>query len=195
MRRTGRNLGRELLTSTRMLLALTLLTGVTYPLIVWALGQTLFHERANGSLVVVDGHLRGSRLVGQAFDDARWFWGRPSATSPACNGALSGGSNLGPTNPALAVVVRARVAMLLSARHPATSIPVDLVTASGSGLDPHISPAAARFQVDRVAAARGLDPGRVRALVEEHVEPPSLGFLGEARVNVLELNLLLEALR
>lgn len=186
---------REFSTSLRMLLALTLLTGVAYPLAVWVLAQTCFHDRANGSFVVVDGNVRGSRLVGQAFDDERWFWGRPSATSPACNGALSSGSNLGPTNPALAEAVRGRIAALEAAPHPERPIPVDLVTASGSGLDPHVSPAAARYQVERVAASRKLDALRVRALVEEHVEWPSLGFLGEARVNVLELNLALEALR
>lgn len=186
---------RELVLSVRMLLVMTLLTGVAYPFLVWAVGNALFSERARGSLVAVDGTVRGSRLVGQAFDDDRWFWGRPSATSPACNGAASGGSNLGPTNPALADVVRARVARLEAAPHPARAIPVDLVTASGSGLDPHVSPAAARYQVERVASARGLAADRVRTLVEAFVEPPLLGVFGEARVNVLELNLALAALR
>ncbi|MBK7874910.1 MAG: potassium-transporting ATPase subunit KdpC [Planctomycetes bacterium] len=186
---------RDLVVSVRMLLVMTLLTGVAYPLVVWAAGNALFPERARGSVVVVDGTVRGSRLVGQAFDGERWFWGRPSATSPACNAAASGGSNLGPTNPALAAIVRARIERLEAAPHPSRAIPVDLVTASGSGLDPHVSPAAARYQVERVAAARGLALDRVRALVEAHVEPPTLGLLGEARVNVLELNLALDALR
>ncbi len=186
---------RELKTSVRMLAVLTVLTGVVYPLVVWAIGQSLFHERASGNLVVVDGKLRGSRLVGQAFDDPRYFWGRPSATSPACNGALSSGSNLGPTNPAAADAVKARIATLEASAVIARPIPVDLVTASGSGLDPHISPAAARYQIERVAQARHLDPARVHALVEARVEPPTFGCLGEARVNVLGLNLALDALR
>lgn len=188
-------MGRDLKTSIRMLAVMTLLLGALYPLAVWGIAQAFFRDQARGSLVLVDGKVRGSRLVGQAFDDARWFWGRPSATSPACNGAGSGGSNLGPTNAALADAVRARIATLEAAPHLATAIPVDLVTASASGLDPHVSPAAARYQVERVAAARGLAAARVRALVEVHVEPPTLGFLGEARVNVLELNLALDALR
>jgi K+-transporting ATPase ATPase C chain len=188
-------MGREIATAVRMVLALTLVTGIVYPLVVWALGQGLFHDRANGSLIVVDGRVRGSRVVGQPFDDPRWFWSRPSATGPAYNASLSSGSNYGPINPAHVEAVQARIAALQAAPHPDAPIPVDLVTASGSGLDPHISPAAARWQVERVAAARGLDAARVRALVEEHVEDPTFGILGGARVNVLELNLALDAVR
>lgn len=186
---------RELKNSFLMLLVLTVVTGVLYPLFVWAVGRVAFRDQATGSFVVVDGKVRGSRLVGQAFDDPKWFWGRPSATSPACNGGASSGSNLGPTNPALADLVKARVATIRATPGGAGPIPIDLVTASGSGLDPHVSPAAAWFQVPRVAAARGLAPERVKALVDEHVEPPTFGFLGGARVNVLELNLALERLR
>lgn len=185
---------RELFTALRVFAALSVLTGVLYPLVVWAASQALFREQANGSLVEVDGKLRGSRLVGQAFDDARYFWSRPSATGPAYNAALSSGSNLGPLHPALADTVKARVGALLAAPHPDAPIPVDLVTASASGLDPHLSPAGARWQIERVAAARALDVARLRALVEEHIELPTLGILGEARVNVLELNLALDAL-
>lgn len=181
-----------------VLLALfTLLTGLVYPLAVTASAQLLFPRQANGSLVEANGRVVGSSLVGQAFDDARYFWGRPSATTPVpYNAAASSGSNLGPTNPALATAVRERVAALRAA-HPdqaSTPIPVDLATASGSGLDPHVSPAAALFQVHRVARARALTDERVRRLVLEHVEGRSLGFLGEPRVNVLRLNLALDAL-
>lgn len=181
-----------------VLLALfTLLTGLVYPLAVTASAQLLFPRQANGSLVEANGRVVGSSLVGQAFDDARYFWGRPSATTPVpYNAAASSGSNLGPTNPALATAVRERVAALRAA-HPdqaSTPVPVDLATASGSGLDPHVSPAAALFQVHRVARARALTDERVRRLVLEHVEGRSLGFLGEPRVNVLRLNLALDAL-
>jgi K+-transporting ATPase ATPase C chain len=185
---------REMWTALRVLLVLTLMTGVVYPLVVTAVAQAVFPEQANGSLVLRGDAIVGSRLLGQPFDDPGWFWGRPSATSPACNASASGGSNLGPTNPALATAVAARVARLRALPGGERPIPVDLVTSSGSGLDPHVSPAAARFQVPRVAAARGLDAARVAALVEQHIEPRQLGCLGEARVNVLELNLALERL-
>lgn len=175
---------KQLSTAARMLLALSVLTGVLYPLLVTALAQLCFPAQANGSLIVENGVVRGSRLIGQSFEDPGFFWGRPSATTPAYNASASGGSNLGPTNPALAE----RIAKSLAILGGSAAVPVDLVTASGSGLDPHISPAAARFQVARVAAARGLPVERVRALVEEHVEGRTLGFLGEAHVNVLELN-------
>lgn len=179
-----------------LLLLLTLLTGGAYPLLVTAVARTVWPSEASGSLVARDGRLVGSALVGQAWQGERWFWGRPSATVPACNGAGSGGSNLGPTAPALRAAVEARLAALRAA-HPgqAGPVPVDLVAASGSGLDPHVSPAAARWQVARVARARGLDPARVRALVEQHVEGRTWGLLGEPRVNVLRLNLALDALR
>lgn len=175
----------------------TVLTGIAYPLAVTAAAQRLFGERANGSMVEVNGQVVGSSLVGQPFDDARYFWGRPSATVPVpYNGAASTGSNLGPSNPALHEAVAARV-LALRAAHPEradASIPVDLVTASGSGLDPDISPAAARYQAARVATARGLNEAQVVALVDEHTLGRALGVLGEPRVNVLRLNLALDEL-
>jgi len=185
---------RELKRSVVALAALSVLTGLIYPLALTGLARLLFPERAAGSLVRVDGVVRGSELVGQDWRGARWFHGRPSATSPAPYAALpSSGSNLGPTNPALARAFGERAAAL-RAQGFTGPLPVDLLTSSASGLDPHVSPAAARGQAERVARARGLDPARVRALVEEHVEGRVLGFLGEPRVNVLALNLALEAL-
>ena len=186
---------RELRTALFVLLALTLLTGVLYPLVVTGLAQTLFHEQANGSLIREGDVVRGSHLIGQPFDDAKYFWSRPSATSPVpYNAASSSGSNLGPTNPDLAKALKERVDKLRATPGGDAPIPADLVTSSGSGLDPHISPAAARFQVARVAAARQLAPEAVRKLVEEHVEGRTFRVLGEARVNVLELNLALDSL-
>ncbi len=186
---------RELVRSFLALLALSALTGVVYPLAITLLAQLVFPGRAHGSLVVVDGVVRGSELVGQEWRGERWFHGRPSATAPAPYVPLpSSGSNLGPTNPALARAFGERAAALRAAGITGP-IPVDLLTSSASGLDPHVSPAAARAQIERVARARGLAPARVRALLEEHLEGRALGLLGEPRVNVLALNLALEAER
>jgi len=172
----------------------TVLTGVVYPAFVTAIAQVAFPRQANGSLVLQDGKTVGSALIGQPFDDPRFFWGRPSATGPfAYNAGASTGSNLSPTNPDLVKAVQGRVEGLRAADPGnAAPVPVDLVTASGSGLDPHISPAAALYQVARVARARNLDPKVVRQAVEAHVEERLLGLLGEPRVNVLLLNLDLE---
>jgi K+-transporting ATPase ATPase C chain len=180
-----------------MLLLLTALTGVIYPVVVTGIAQLVFPRQANGSLVVKDGKPVGSELIGQPFDDPKYFWGRPSATSPfPYNAAASSGSNLGPTNPDLLKAVGDRVDTLKKADPDNQApVPVDLVTASGSGLDPDITPAAALYQVHRVAKARGLTEAAVRQLVEQHTEGRQLGFLGEPRVNVLRLNLALDAQR
>jgi len=177
--------------------ALSVVTGIAYPLVVTGIAQTIFPERANGSLKVVDGKERGSRLIGQPFSAPGYFWSRPSATSPAPYDASgSTGSNLGPTNPALVTAVQDRVATLRQADPTLTEpIPVDLVTTSGSGLDPDISVAAALVQVNRVAAARGVPAERLRQLVQALSQGRTLGFLGEPRVNVLLLNLALDRLR
>ena len=181
--------------SLLMLLVMTVITGVLYPLAVTGVAHVAFPHQADGSLIVHDGHVIGSRLIGQPFDDPRYFWGRPSATSPQpYNGASSSGSNLGPTNPALADAVRQRIAALHAADPGNTQpVPVDLVTASASGLDPEISPAAAQYQLARVARARHLDVARVRQLVAAHTQGRWLGLFGEPRVNVLALNLALDA--
>lgn len=175
--------------------ALTLLTGVVYPLVVTGVAKVAFPAQASGSLVMHNGKPVGSHLLGQPFSRLDHFWGRPSATTPQpYNGAASGGSNQSPTNPALAEAVNARVAALRAADPGNTGpVPVDLVTASGSGLDPHISPAAADYQVARVAQARGMSVDDVRRLVAAHTEQRTLGVLGEPRVNVLALNLALDA--
>jgi potassium-transporting ATPase KdpC subunit len=179
-----------------LLLLFTLLTGVAYPLAVTGIAQLAFPKRASGSLIAGGRGVRGSELIGQPFADAKYFWGRPSATSPAYNAAASSGSNLGPSNPALVEAVKARVAALRAADPENTAlVPVDLVTASGSGLDPHISPAGAAYQVHRVARARGLADERVQKLVAARVEGRDLGVLGEPRVNVLLLNLALDGIR
>ena len=176
---------------------LTVVTGLAYPYAMNGLAQATFPAEAAGSLIVRDGKLVGSSLVGQNFTDPGHFWGRPSATGPQpYNGAASGGSNQGPLNPALADAVKARIEALRVADPDNTApVPVDLVTASGSGLDPHLSPAAAEYQIARVARARGLDPEDVRALVAQHRSEPQFGLFGDARVNVLTLNLALDALR
>lgn len=184
------------------LLAFTVITGFAYPLVVTGIAQAAFPRQANGSIIEKDGRAIGSSLVGQPFDDPKYFWGRLSATADssgkplAYNGAASAGSNLGPTNPALVDEVKGRIDALHAADPGNTEpIPIDLVTSSGSGLDPDISPASAEYQVRRVARARGLDEDSVRQLVRAHTEDRQLGFLGEPRVNVLELNLALDARR
>lgn len=173
----------------------TLLTGVMYPAVVTALAQALFPHQANGSLIVIDGNPVGSELIGQPFDAPGYFWGRLSATAPfAYNAAASSGSNLGPTNPALEDAVCGRVEALQAADpQNLAPIPVDLVTASGSGLDPHISIAAARYQITRVARARGALDAEIAALVQQFTQGRQLGLLGEPTVNVLALNLALDA--
>ena len=183
-------------------LALSLLTGLAYPLLTTGLAKVLFPHQASGSLVYRDGQMLGSEWIGQSFTAPRDFWGRPSATVDAnskplpYNAANSGGSNLAPSNPDLHSAIQARIATLKAADPDAQGpVPVDLVTASGSGLDPHISPAAAAYQVRRVAKARGLDEAKVRDLVVAQIEGPALGVIGESRVNVLKLNLALDQLR
>lgn len=188
---------RELRPALMVFLLLTVVMGLVYPLLTTGAAQLLFAHQANGSLL--PDHA-GSALIGQPFNDPGYFWSRPSATAPVpYNAAASSGSNLGPINPALLNGVQARIDALATANAAAgvasaAQPPVDLVTASASGLDPHISPAAAEYQVARVAAVRGLDAAAVRTLVVEHTQGRQLGFLGEARVNVLELNLALDAL-
>lgn len=179
---------RQLVASLRMLLVLTLLLGVGYPALVWGVGQVALRDRADGSLVSRDGVVVGSSLLGQQFTDPRWFQGRPSVSGYA--GGVSGGSNLAATSPDQVGAVRDRQAAW--ARVGEGSAPADALTASASGLDPHISPANALAQVTRVAAENGLDETEVRRLVDAHTRGRSLGFLGEPRVNVLELNLALE---
>ena len=180
------------------IVVLTILTGVIYPLVVWGIAQLVFPHQANGSLIKENDTVVGSSLIGQSFDgDPKYFWGRLSATSPApYDGSASGGSNLGPTNPALIDNVKKR----LDALHDADPdnhepVPVDLVTASGSGLDPHISPAAAEYQVPRIARLRGKSEDELRKLIAEHTEQRTFGLLGEPRVNVLELNRGLDKLK
>jgi len=184
----------QLKPAVMMLMWLSLITGIAYPLVVTGIAQLIFPAQANGSLVVRGGKPVGSSLIGQPFDSPKYFWGRLSATAPhAYNAGASSGSNLGPLNPNLHAATRARIYALREADPGNTvPVPVDLATASGSGLDPHISPAAALYQVPRVAKARGADPGEVRRLVEQHIEGRQLGILGEPRVNVLLLNLALD---
>jgi K+-transporting ATPase ATPase C chain len=180
-----------------LFLLLTVLTGFLYPLVVTGVAQLLFPALAAGSIVTRDGHAVGSRLIGQSFSDPKYFWGRPSATTPQpYNGTASTGSNLGPLNPALLDAIKPRVAALRDADPGnGAAVPIDLVTASGSGLDPEISLAAADYQAARVARARGIAPERVQALIAQHTGGRLLGILGEPRVNVLELNLALDALK
>ena len=180
--------------SVSLLLIMTLLTGVLYPLLCTGLAQVLFPSRAEGSLIIRHGQVLGSRLIGQSFTNPAYFWGRPSATSPGpYNADASSGSNLGPTNPALRRAVKQRIATLHAADPGnAAPIPVDLVTASGSGLDPDISPAAAEYQLPRVAESRHMAPATVQRMIMASTRGRTFGVLGERRVNVLELNLRLD---
>lgn len=189
-------MARELRPALTMLLILSVITGLIYPLSVTGLAQLFLPVQANGSLIVRDGKVIGSRLIGQYFDQPQYFWSRPSATASfPYNAAASGGSNLGPTNPVLFEAVKARVSALRAADPGNESpIPIDLVTASASGLDPHISPAAALYQVQRVARFRGLEEHTVRSLVAQYTEGRQFGLLGERRVNVLQLNWALDAM-
>lgn len=187
---------RQLRPAISLFLLLSLLTGIAYPLLVTGLAQVLFPAQAGGSLLRQGDRVLGSALIGQPFNDPGYFWGRPSATaSTPYNPLASGGSNLGPRNPALAEAARARIQALRQADPDQTGpVPLDLITASGSGLDPHISPAAAEYQVQRVARARGRSPEAIRALVARHTEGRQFGFLGEPRVHVLDLNRALDRL-
>jgi K+-transporting ATPase ATPase C chain len=203
----GLNLGRQLLLGLGIVLFLTMLTGLVYPLVVTGIAQVVFPAQANGSLVTgKDGQVVGSALLGQVFTDTRYFYGRPSAGSTfASNGfswatdtvpGVSGGSNLGPTNARLVLTNTVQTADTIRATEGISgSVPVDLATASGSGLDPHITPASAKLQVPRVAKARNLPESQVQQLVDQYTEGRDLGFLGEPRVNVLKLNLALDALQ
>jgi len=188
---------RELRPTLVIFALLTVITGVVYPGFVTLIGQVVFPAQSGGSLIERNGHAIGSVLLGQSFTSPKYFWSRPSATAPQpYNGAASSGSNQGPTNPALETAVRERITALRAADPNNTQpVPIDLVTASGSGLDPHISPAAARYQAGRVARARKLDEVQVRALIDQATEGRTFGILGEPRVNVLELNLALDALK
>ena len=179
-----------------LFLLLSLVTGILYPALVTLIGHSIFPKQAEGSLIRDPAGVRGSELIGQSFSEPKYFWSRPSATGPVANNAnASGGSNLGPLNPLMLDTVAARIALLRAADpHARGPIPADLVTASGSGLDPHLTPAAVRFQIDRVAEVRHLDHATVAAVVEAHIIGRQFGILGEPRVNVLTLNLALDNL-
>ena len=185
---------QQLKTSILSLIVLSALTGLIYPLAMTGLSQALFSRQANGSLISVDGKVVGSTLIGQTFDDPKYFWSRLSATGPmGYNASNSSGSNLGPTNPALIAEIQGRIDALHKVDpNNHAPIPVDLVTSSASGLDPHISPAAAQYQCERIAKARGLSVDAVSALIQKHIQGRFLGLFGEPGVNVLELNLELD---
>ena len=187
---------RQIRPALVMFVLLSIITGILYPLAVTGISAAVFPLAAGGNLIEKEGKIVGSRLIGQPFDDEKYFWSRPSATSPAYNAGASSGSNLGPINPALLDAVKERVEKLKATAADASApVPVDLVTSSASGLDPHISPAAAYYQVPRVAKTRNLGEKDVKALVDRHVESRTLGVLGEPRVNVLVLNLALDELK
>jgi len=182
---------KNLITSILMTIVTAILLGIIYPMVVTALAQGLFHDKANGQLISYNGSVVGSRIIGQPFVSDAYFHSRPSAAGNGYDAVNSGASNLGPTNHALIDRVGASVAQY-KAENPAYPVPIDLVTTSGSGLDPHITPAAAVFQIPRVAKARGMSEAQLRSLVAKHTAGRQLGFLGEPRVNVLELNLELD---
>jgi K+-transporting ATPase ATPase C chain len=184
---------KNLITAILMTISTTILLGVVYPLVVTALAQGLFHDKANGQLIRRNGELIGSKIIGQPFTSERYFHSRPSAAGNGYDAANSSGSNLGPTNQKLLDRIKADVANA-QAENPTAPVPIDLVTTSGSGLDPDITPAAALFQVPRIARARGLSEAQVRSLVESHIRQRQFGILGEPRVNVLELNLALDSM-
>ena len=185
------NITRNLLIALLMTIVTTLLLGVGYPLAVTGLAQVLFHDNANGQLIERNGHVIGSRLIGQAFSSPGYFHGRPSAAGTGYDAANSSGTNLGPTNKKLADAVKAAVEAARK-ENSSAAVPIDLVTSSGSGLDPHVSPAAAIFQAPRVARERRVSEADVRRLIDAHIEGRQFGFFGEPRVNVLELNLALD---
>jgi K+-transporting ATPase ATPase C chain len=182
---------KNLITAVLMTLVTTVLFGLAFPLLITGLAQILFPKQANGELVTRNGHIVGSRLIGQSFSSRGYFYSRPSSAGTGYDASNSGGSNLGPTNQTLIARVQSD-ADRLQAENPATVIPMDLLTMSGSGLDPHISPEAAEFQVPRIAKERGLSEDVVREAIRQHTESRQFGFLGEPRVNVLELNLTLD---
>jgi K+-transporting ATPase ATPase C chain len=184
---------KNLVTSVLMTLVTTILLGIIYPLVVTGLAQTLFHDKANGQIIMQNGKAVGSRIIGQPFTTEGYFHSRPSSAGNGYDAANSSASNLGPTNHALIDRVKGDVTKL-QADDPGKPVPIDLVTSSGSGLDPHITPAAAEFQIPRIAKTRGMSEGQLRSVVAKHTEGRQLGFLGEPRVNVLELNLELDSL-
>lgn len=188
-------MGSQLRTAVLALLVFSALTGLVYPLVITGIAQVVFPRQANGSLILRDGQAVGSELIGQPFDDPKYFWGRPSATGPyPYNAGSSSGSNLAVTNPAQRDAIKGRIDKLRAADpQNSDAVPIDLVTASGSGLDPHISVAAARIQIPRVAAARKLSEASLRTLVDQHAQARQFGILGEPCVNVLRLNLALDA--